>query len=100
MDDDPIETDDPLEQCQWLAEEKMRSITLEMRELQRRYNHCKRVLLQWEAHRSAIVRARETRVKVVPSSEDDLERESEAPTQIGVNIGSSLDRPRGCTRVT
>jgi hypothetical protein len=75
MECDPIETDDPFEASQWIAEEKMHAIRLEMMTLKERLQKCKVLLSMWQTHYDAVVRARATSVDV------------EQPTQICKNSG-------------
>lgn len=76
MENDPIETDDPLEMCVWHAHERIRAIETEMRGLRQRYASLSHLRDQWRQHERVLQEAQRTRADANEEEGDD-----EAPTQ-------------------
>lgn len=73
MENDPIETDDPLELCVWHAQERICEIENKMRALKQRYASLARLRNQWQHHRRTLQDAQRSRV--------DTNEEEDTPTQ-------------------
>ena len=74
MEDDPIESDDPLEMCAWHAHERIRAIETEMKALRQRYASLSHLRVRWQDHARAVEDAQRTRA----DTNDDGD---EVPTQ-------------------
>ena len=61
MENDPIESDDAIEECLWHAQEHIQKIEAEMRALKQKYASLYRLRVQWQDHARALQDAQRTR---------------------------------------
>ena len=77
MNDDPIETDDPIEAALWHAEEKIAIFTAHMKAAHERVRTLTLLCNQWKLHAETLRHARLRRPR------DSMVEDDDAPTQTG-----------------